>query len=119
MKQAKILKKISTNAIRKKEVQDKKFYSKVISSEWFIKIIEDIEKKAIIAAEKGKQEIWLDRYKIYPLNKDFLFSETDFLKYVFSRYFSYLGYASWVSVHPIYNTEEEIISYSFTGKISW
>lgn len=118
MKRAEDLKRISTNVIKQKERQEEKLYLKIIFSKWFIDIMKNIEEKAISIAETGEQELLLDRYRINPLNESYLSSEVDFLQYTFLRYLSQLGYNALINIYPVFN-KDELLCYSFTGKISW
>ena len=119
MKRAEDLKRISINAIKQKEIKEEELYLKVIFSKWFINIMKDIEEQVISIAKTGKQEMQLKNYKINSLNESYLFSEIDFLKDTFSRYFFSLGYDANIVIRPVYNLDDKFLFYYFTGSISW
>ena len=119
MKRAEDIKRISINAIKQKEIKEEELYLKVIFSKWFINIMKDIEEQVISIAKTGKQEMRLKNYKINSLNESYLFSEIDFLKYTFSRYFFNLGYDVNIVIRPVYNLDDKFLFYYFTGSISW
>lgn len=81
--------------------------------------MKDIEEQTISIAKTGKQEMRLKNYKINSLNESYLFSEIDFLKDTFSRYFFNLGYDANIVIRPVYNLDDKFLFYRFTGKISW
>lgn len=126
MKHAEDLKRISTNVIKQREKQEEELYLNIIFSKWFLDIIKDIEEKAVLIAKTGEQEYLIEQYKIDPQNEELLSLlphslsfKLDLLHYVFSRYFSDLGYDSWVKIRPVYNMNNELIACLFTGKIFW